>query len=245
MVQNQTNTPETQTNTVQLPRKIGLSNKQKCATDKTYTGGNGKTGPNTLSIERYNELWVAFQSDQSMRAVARVTRVSYQTVRKYVQDGDPKRGLLPLRERLKGVQAEVQVVERISMADEIHTGLAITDKLIKYIEAQLGFELDRLAFADDGSVVGQYVYDDAGKRQCDPNGIPKVVPISKLTNDPIGAFNSIQRLRLHLLGEPDLVTTEDEYTRFTEEELRMLIQTGRKPVRLAGRAIHSKAATKD
>lgn len=221
------------------------SNMQNLGYPKRYTGGNGKTGNNSLTIEKYNEIWTIYQRDQSIAAVARASCVSYHTARRYIQVGDIKRGLIPLAKRLCDIQAETVEVERSTMADEVARSLAITDKLGKYIESQLGFELARLAFDDAGNVIGQYVRDRRGNFRKDPNGELMVVPITKITNDPIAAFNTLERLRLRLMGEPDVRVAEDEYTGYTEEELRVLIKTGQKPTRLAGRAIHSKAASQD
>lgn len=228
---------------VQVPEKTEPSNLQNSGKKKRYTGGNGKTGNNSLSVEKYNQIWTEFQRDQSIAAVARASRVSYHTARRYIQRGDPKRGLVALRDRFKEIQEETVAVERVTMATVVQNGLTLADKMQKYIEAQLGYELNRLAFDAEGNLVGQYVFGDNGKPECDGNGNPKIVPLTKLVNDPVQAFNTIERLRLRLLGEPDVLAAEDEYADYTEAEIRDLITTGKKPTRLAGRVITSKAAT--
>lgn len=230
-------------NNVQTSDKSRENKMQTCTKEKRYTGGNGKTGTNTLSIERYNKIWTEYQRDQSIAAVARASRVSYQTARRYIQRGDPKRGLPALQDRLKEIQAEAVDLEKQTIASEIQNGLALTDKLTRYIEAQIGYELGRLAMNDAGEIIGQYVYGRDGKPKRDGNGNPMIAPLTKLTNDPIAAFNTIQRLRLTMLGEPEVARQEDEYAAMTESEIRDLIKTGRKPARLAGRVLHSKAAS--
>jgi len=56
-----------------------------------------------ISIDKYNELYAAYQENQSPDSVARKCGVHRDTATKYIEEGDPARNLRPLRDRLQKV----------------------------------------------------------------------------------------------------------------------------------------------
>lgn len=56
-----------------------------------------------ISIEKYNEMFAAYLERQSAPHVARTCQVAERTARRYIDQGDPKRKLMSLKERLAKV----------------------------------------------------------------------------------------------------------------------------------------------
>lgn len=63
--------------------------------------------PHSLPIQTYNEMFEAYLVVPSAAHAARMTGVSARCARKYVERGDPRRGLPPLRQRYDEIQAGI------------------------------------------------------------------------------------------------------------------------------------------
>jgi len=57
-----------------------------------------------ISRDTYNLMYKAYLDRQSVRHVAKTAGVSQQTANKYVNHGDPKRGMMSLRDRMAKIQ---------------------------------------------------------------------------------------------------------------------------------------------
>jgi len=66
-----------------------------------------------VTKEKYEEMWRLFKNATSLRDIAKQTGVHEKTVKKYVDVGDPSRGLEPMRLRLESINKRIR--ERISV----------------------------------------------------------------------------------------------------------------------------------
>lgn len=106
-----------------------------------------------LSVEKYEAAWRAYQEVQSVKYVADKVGIHYNTARKYVEEGDPDRGLLPLAERFRQLMEDVRSkldrpvaelrAEKIRMLD------VVFDKTFRNLMTRQEGYLETLSFAED------------------------------------------------------------------------------------------------
>ncbi len=61
-----------------------------------------------ITIDKYNEMYTAYQENQSPDSVAKKCGVHRDTATKYIEEGDPSRNLRPLRDRFQKVMEGAQ-----------------------------------------------------------------------------------------------------------------------------------------
>jgi hypothetical protein len=90
-----------------------------------------------LSIEQYNALWTAYQQDQRLHVVARQCGVGVKTVRRYVEEGDRERSLLPLRERMARMLQRAQVQADYTLAKSRAEDTSLARRIADLIATKL------------------------------------------------------------------------------------------------------------
>jgi hypothetical protein len=78
--------------------------------------GPTKEIPGMISIEKYNAMYQAYTERQSISHVAKVCSVNATTAKKYVEKGDPKRNLRPLKDRYSSVIVNAQQKQDYTLA---------------------------------------------------------------------------------------------------------------------------------
>lgn len=169
-----------------------------------------------ITVEKYNEMTEAFFKEQAVEFVARSSRVKWHTARKYIEKGDPKRGLRPIRERFIESQKAVQKKHDRTWQDAKLESL----EMVRAQKALLTKALNRLASnqAEQDSYITQ-----ANK---DPKTLSDT--ISKVVRD-----------ESFLFGEADsrvdvLQGIQAKVEEWSPEELDEFISTGKRPDRLVG-----------
>lgn len=114
-----------------------------------------------VSLETYQRMWEAYQEKQSVEHVRRRVGISWRTADKYIDKGDPSRGLEGLRDRFARVMQKAQRQEEYGLAraraDTLKLIRAYKSKLAQRIKAidlkdmstAIGVELDRVARLED------------------------------------------------------------------------------------------------
>jgi hypothetical protein len=64
-----------------------------------------------ISVEKYNEMYAAYNERQTIRHVARVCQVNQITARKYIEEGDWNRKLPAIKARWEKTQQQAQMAE--------------------------------------------------------------------------------------------------------------------------------------
>lgn len=70
-----------------------------------------------LSPEQHDRLWRAYLVHKTVSAASRMAGVARKTARRYIERGDPARGLRPLRQRLQEVEEAVAIRRTAGAAD--------------------------------------------------------------------------------------------------------------------------------
>ena len=69
-----------------------------------------------ISVEKYNEMYAVYRERQSVDHVAKTCGVHWKTARRYIEDGDPKRHLRPIKVRYAEVMIKAQAREDFTLA---------------------------------------------------------------------------------------------------------------------------------
>jgi len=184
---------------------------------KSNRPGNSSVGE--VPVEKYNEMWVAYQERQTITQVAKsVDGIGKDAAKKYIERGDPKRGLRPLRARFIEVQQRAQKKADYTAADARRESLIIARRY----EQQIGMHLK------DREYIIEKKDKATGKKK-------KEVRLKKKTEFPKTLSSEIDktaRLKQFLLGEEDSrIKIVDEFDGYTDEELEHYIKTGEEPLR--------------
>lgn len=75
--------------------------------------------PAILPIPKYEEMWRAFRDEQTIEYVSKTCRVAYNTAKKYIQRGDPKRGLPPIQDRYADYRDGYMESDKLNSEDQI------------------------------------------------------------------------------------------------------------------------------
>jgi hypothetical protein len=160
-----------------------------------------------ISRAKYDELFRVFLEDQNLGHVAKRCRLDQRTVRRYVEQGDPTRGLRPLRERLAGIVAKVQAGQDDAVAVARSKALKQIDRYMEVLDAKIAecFGADGVTLTDETSTA--------------------------LPAEISGPLDRMIRLKLSLLGEPDLkIETTSGLENLSDDELREYLHNGKLPV---------------
>ncbi len=99
-----------------------------------------------VGIEKYNEMYAAWREKQSIDSVAKKCGVHWQTARRYIEDGDPKRHLRPIKIRFAEVMVKAQKKEDYTLvranAEMRKAARAYFTKLVQRIQKMKPEELD-------------------------------------------------------------------------------------------------------
>ena len=159
-----------------------------------------------ISRAKHDKLFRAFLDDQNLGRIAKRCRLDPRTVRRYVEHGDPSRRLRPLRERLAEIAAKVQAREDDSIAEARSKALGHIDRYMAVLEAKVAecFAADGITLTPDASAA--------------------------LPAELSGALDRMIRLKLSLLGEPDLkIEHSTDLEGLTDDQLREYLDSGRLP----------------
>lgn len=157
--------------------------------------------PRVLSLDKYNTMWAAYQENQATASVARVAGVSETCAQKYIDRGDPSRGLRPLRERLARSLEQQQRHEDYSLS-------RARDDQLRIARAALAKLAQRIASADPTQIPEQQMTKMLREVQL-------VMDRAYGLMDAPGAGGAQQ---------------EGRFTRWTEEELAAFLEEGTLPL---------------
>lgn len=148
-----------------------------------------------LSDAEVEELWVAYQTHDTPTGLSVATGRSFSTCSKYINKGDPTRGIEPLKERLKRVRAQVQRDADYSLADSIVENLTT---IVRPLKRKLASEIAKQLTVGQLRRTRQVLDKDTG-----------AVIASELTVDQlelkISDLDRLVKLEGSLLGKPDEV----------------------------------------
>jgi hypothetical protein len=137
-----------------------------------------------LSRDKYELLWSLYEQRQDARHVAKESGVGQKTVEKYIEEGDPSRGLLPLKSRLEKpqprrsgtVDAEIERIRAETLKACRITKMVATRQLAKIAQDPDGdlkdpvkalIEVSKIEHQIDGDSVESTVRKNAFKALCD------------------------------------------------------------------------------
>jgi hypothetical protein len=173
-----------------------------------------------ISADQYNALWRAWVERQSMTFAAEAVGVAVGTARRYIDgDGDPVRGMEPIRKRWLRVQARSQAEEEQGILEYRRKQMKLVTRAIDTVGAEL-----ELARADVVERV-RALRVAAEKGEAGPKASQS---LEKLTS----SIDRMVRLGERLLGGPDVVRENRDRPAFdtwTVEELVEYSTTGRVP----------------
>jgi len=159
-----------------------------------------------ISRTKYDKLFRAFIDEQNPGRIAKKCRLDPRTVRRYVEIGDPTRGLRPLRERFAEILSKVQAREDDSIVETRSKALRQIDRYMAVLEAKVAE-----CFSADGSTL-----------------TPEAS--AAMPAELSGALDRMIRLKLSLLGEPDMkVEMTSGLERLSDDELREYLNSGKLP----------------
>lgn len=216
------------------------SKKKTIRRPKKRVRGKWRTGQ-ALPKEKYEEVWGLFSKGKSRAAISRATGVSEPTVARCIDQGYPKRGLEPLKERLHRVRrqamdiadrqathtrAKIYRQAQIQLANAMSISILMTSALDNY----RGKVTER---SPDGSV-------EFERKAKDPKGHPMVMAwdptlVAKHLKNFSRATGAVAQWREILEGMAPWGVGDDdkEFAGWTTEELEYFAETGELPDRLA------------
>lgn len=177
-----------------------------------------------INAEQYNAMWRAWVERQSVAFVAEAAGISPGTVRDYVDgNGDPARGMEPIRRRWLRVQARTQAEEEQSILEYRRKQMRLVTQALDTVSGELALAradvVERVKALQEASKKGL-----AGPRASQS--------LDKLT----ASIDRMVRLGERLLGGPDVVSERRDRPTFetwTVEELTEYATTGRVPAHAA------------
>jgi len=102
----------------------------------------------TVTPEKYGVMFAAFCEKQTVEFVAKKCGVHWQTAQKYIERGDPARGLAPLAERYREAQAKAQEQENEATTEAIVDSLSMVRELKQKL-------LERVQELEPGEIPGK------------------------------------------------------------------------------------------
>lgn len=106
-----------------------------------------------VSIGKYNEMLAAYCEQQSAEYVSKQCRVHWRTAEKYIERGDPDRGLEPLRKRFGRIVRQAMRKSEQTLAEARAVHLRATQDLLTKYEAAIA-ELEPSELGANGLVQG-------------------------------------------------------------------------------------------
>jgi len=200
------------------PNKTLGANNSKTVTDKIRMAkGKPRRGAPT-SIDKYDRMWEAYQVEQTAHYVSKMTGVSRATARKYIEQGDPKRAMRPLRERWIQVQTTAQQRNDYDLAKARQETMAVA----------------RAGLAKVAAAIKAIEIPESGYKACPHCG--GQVPMPKGQANMIkmlGKLRDVQSVLWRALGEPDIkadvTARRNPMEDWTEAQLREYLTSGRRP----------------
>ncbi len=147
-----------------------------------------------LSDEEVDGLWVAYQTHDTPTGLSVATGRSFATCSKYINKGDPTRGIEPLKDRLTRIRKQVQREADYSLADSLVENL----KIVRPIKARLAIELNRQLERGRTTKHRQILDKESGKVIANEQTIEELV-------HRVGDLDKLVKLEGSLLGKPDEV----------------------------------------
>jgi hypothetical protein len=173
----------------------------------------------TISTETYNKLWEAYRERQNVSYCARQAGVNHKTAERYIHGpGAPELMMHPIAARWARVQAAATEEEDMTLA--AFRRRALTDLVLpgmKMLESERGL-------AGQDLMKRLEEYKNTGK-------VKGKMPLGLF----VKALDKLTRLGERMLGGADVTLNqrvgglEEEFERWTEEELIEYATTGRKP----------------
>lgn len=176
-----------------------------------------------ITIAQYNALWKQYCIDQNESNAARVAGVNSKTARRYISgEGNPDKGMYPIKERFKQRQEESQRQEDLTFTQ----WQQLEVKGLQRFKGVMVAELELL-----GEHVKQRMkrYRDALEK--DEASLPELsVGIDKLTK----SMEQILRLEHHMRGGSESTSTiqSSKFAGWSEEEIENFISNGIYPEHL-------------
>lgn len=72
-----------------------------------------------MTRKQVNRMWAEFQLDQSPNRIAKKVKVRHETVKRYIENGDPKRNIEPFKVRFARIQAKADEKVADHQADDL------------------------------------------------------------------------------------------------------------------------------
>lgn len=149
-----------------------------------------------ISLDKYEEIYRTYLEDQNVGSVASKCGVDRRTVKRYLEHGDPARGLRSIRERFTEVVNRAQEIEDMDKARTLAENLKLVREYKKVLRAKITEQFS----ADGISLTNQASRD--------------------MPAELSGALERMVRLEMSLLGEPDLkVEMKSPFEGWTREEM--------------------------
>lgn len=142
-----------------------------------------RAGGERISVQKYKEMYKAYIERQTASFVAKQCHVHVRTAAKYIEEGDPDRGLIPLAERFERVQAEASRNEDLSLSKAARE----TTTLVKAFKAGVGNSIQELLAGTGG-------------KKLDPNQIGRNLKvINDLEHELLTDIEAKEKLRAPIL----------------------------------------------
>lgn len=182
------------------PRQLKSGAKERKSKEK-------KANNNSISIEKYNEMVDAFFEVQTVNHVSKVCGVHFQTAKRYIDKGDPTRGLTAIRLRF---EAALQTYQK----KQDRSWVEARDESIRLVQ-RTKLEIAKILKDIDSTKV----------KITDIQGL-------KTLGDTV---DKLTRLEAFCFGEADSrseMKVEDKFEGWSVEEKMEFIKTGKRPDRL-------------
>lgn len=98
------------------PNKTAAPARDKVFQEKVRKAKGKRPKGRPVTIDVYNAMYAAYMEQQSARYVAEQCGVDRRTALRYVDKGDPKRNLRPLKDRFDAVQTQAQTKQDYDLA---------------------------------------------------------------------------------------------------------------------------------
>lgn len=156
-----------------------------------------------ISHAKIDELFSYLAGGMSLSKAAKESHICFDTARRYYKEGDPKRGIQPIVNRVSIFQARISEKMNVLLEEQRMERLTIIRNLIKRVQDSLF--LDRKFYDKDGKEIE--VYDEKG------------VKIQMLDPTKVSARDLERLMKLEIFVAGGVKTKEVEATGLTADEL--------------------------
>lgn len=174
-----------------------------------------KPGRKPITFKQYEIMTVAWYREQTIAAMARDAKVSHTTAKRYLERGDPNRGMTSIRARWESLQAEAQ--DQVDSA-QIRTN----NKVAKLAEGVLDTVAPIIMTHGKKAAAEWEKYKETGEAPENPTAL------SHATR----AIDKMGRLLRLINGEPDQrIEHTNPMDGMTDEEAEEFVRTGVRPMK--------------